>query len=99
MAFYGKVILGIVIVLVILARTQLGAFVGGLAMLGVLGLLIWLACRLVYVGEWREQQYWNINLAIFVGFVLLAALTLFLTWANPPNPSSGHCTISRYESC
>ena len=101
MAFYGKAIAILIAILAVLAFTGIGAIVGRLAMLGTAGLLIWLVCRLVLFGNWKETGYWEVNLGIGAGAIALFAIMAFVMYFNPPTPNLGntHCTVSRYESC
>jgi hypothetical protein len=98
---YGRTIAIVIGVLLVLGLTPVGAVIGRLSMLGTMALLVWLACRLLLVGDWREKAYWKYNLGIGVASVFLGAVTAFVMWADPhmPNLSSGECRVSRYESC
>lgn len=98
---YGKFIGIAAIVLVVLAFTPIGGFVAQVAMLATIGLAIWLAIRLLQIGNWRDKPYWEINGFIGIYIAIFAGLTLFLAYLNPPMPNyhTGPCRVSRYESC
>jgi hypothetical protein len=98
---YGTAIFIAIAIFAVLGLTPIGAVIGRLAMLGTMGLLIWLAFRLLMVGEWKDRAYWQYNSAIGAGIVFLGAITVFVMWADPrmPNLSTGECRVSRYESC
>lgn len=97
----GAAILILVGVLVVLGLTPVGAIIGRLTMLGAIGLLVWLACRLLLIGFWGERAYWQMNAGIGAGIIFLGAITAFVMWADPrmPDLSTGECRVTRYESC
>jgi hypothetical protein len=98
---YGTAIFIVLGILAVLGLTPIGAVIGRLTMLGTMGLLIWLACRLLLIGDWKEKAYWEKNAGIGVGILFLGIVTAFVMWADPrmPDLGSSECRVSRYESC
>lgn len=99
---YGKFIGVAAVILVVLAFTPIGGFIAQVAILATFGLSIWLAIRLLQIGNWRDNKpYWEVNGFIGIYIAIFAGLTLFLAYLNPPMPrfETGPCRVSRYESC
>jgi hypothetical protein len=92
MAFFEKYSTAIFIflgVLAVLGLTPVGAVIGRITMLGTMGLLIWLACRLVIYPVWSEKRVRQKNALIGAGILFLGAITAFVLWADPRMPNLG----------
>jgi hypothetical protein len=100
---YGTAIFVVLGILAVLGLTPIGAVIGRLTMLGTMGLLMWLACRLLVYPEWGQKPYWEKNAGIGAGILFLGAITVFVMWADPRMPNLGgddlDCRPSRYETC
>ena len=80
---YGTAIAIVIGIFAVLGLTPVGAVIGRLTMLGTMALLVWLACRLLLIGDWKQKSYWQYNLGIGASIVFLGAITAFVMWADP----------------